>query len=117
MLSWNEAVRDFSNPRLSPWSRLDYEDQPAAVVYRLEVPGYKKRHIDVEVRDRQVVVRGSRKEGWLRPRRAESFVRAFSLDDRLDENHIRADLKKGLLTITVAKRPEARARRIEIRYH
>ena len=67
-----------SPPAWSDWAGLACHDTPEALVHTPGVPGFRKRDIEVEVRDGMVVVRGERKDGVLRPRSKRSFVQSFT---------------------------------------
>lgn len=124
MLDWFDAPHPFvdakgaapwpSPPSWSGWMGVSRHETPEAVVFTLSVPGYRKRDIAIEVTNRRVVLRGERTRGFLTPRSVSSFVQAFTLADDLDERDVRADLSDGVLSLAVAKKPAARARRIPI---
>lgn len=97
-----------------PPLRLDRLDEADAVTYRLRVPGYRRRDLTIEVRDRVMLVRGQRTFGWFRPRAKQSFFQAIRLPDALDERDVRANLAAGVLRLTIAKKPHARRRQIPV---
>ena len=43
-----------------------------------------------------------------------SFSRAFTLPDGCDPEHVRAEMKNGVLRIVVPKRPEVQPRKISV---
>jgi HSP20 family protein len=43
-----------------------------------------------------------------------SFARSFSLPDTVDGEHVSADLKEGVLTVNLPKRPEAQPKKISV---
>ena len=43
-----------------------------------------------------------------------SFTRSFTLPDGTDPDNVRADMKAGVLSVTVPKKPEVQPRKIEI---
>jgi HSP20 family molecular chaperone IbpA len=92
----------------------DQHDAPEAVTYRLRVPGYRRKDLAVEVRDRRIIVRGERTRGVLRPSAKRSFVYSMTLPEQLTERSVAAKLARGVLSITVGKQPHARARRIPV---
>jgi HSP20 family molecular chaperone IbpA len=96
------------------WLGFHHHDTPDAVVYTLAVPGYRKKDVNVEVRGRNVIVSGERSEGFFNPSAHHSFVQSFTLPPMLDCDNVVADLRDGMLSLTVAKRPEARPRSIPI---
>jgi HSP20 family protein len=115
--SWNPSWTVAPTP-----SRRDtpsWHDTPEAVVYELSVPGYRRKDLTIEVVDRIVTIRGKRAPRWFELSRAsessDSFTASFSLTESLDAQNIDAKLRAGVLTLTVAKKPHARARRIPVR--
>ncbi len=119
MLDWFDhhpldGVRAWASPLYwNEWAGFARHDTPEAVIYTMSVPGYRRKDIAIEVSGRRVVVRGERSDGFHRPQ-SVSFEQWFTLPDILDEQDLRADLRDGVLSISVAKRPAARPRRIPI---
>lgn len=111
-VEFSDAARGFF-----PISGLELtrEDTPESVIYRATLPDFRRRDITIEVRDRALIVRGERVRGFLKPQSRSSFVQAVTLPDTLDERDIAASFRGDVLSITVAKKPQARARRIAIR--
>jgi len=107
--------RSAALPRLSsPPLSVDQLDEADSMTYRLRVPGYRRRDLTIEVRDRLMLVQGERTSGWFRPRTKKSFFHAFQLPDALDERDVQASLTGGVLRLKVAKKPHARRRFIPI---
>jgi HSP20 family protein len=50
----------------------------------------------------------------LRERRVQRFVRSFTLPPNVDESSVQARLENGVLRITLNKREESKAKRIEV---
>jgi HSP20 family molecular chaperone IbpA len=121
-MSWDHVsplrqAQRFDQSLLSSWNTptsIAWHDAPEAVTYRIRVPGYRRKDLAVEVRDRQIVVRGERARGVLRPNSKTSFVYSTTLPETLDEQNVSAELRGGVLCITVGKQPYARARRIPV---
>ena len=51
---------------------------------------------------------------YVHERSYGAFARSFSLPASIDADHIQADLRDGVLTVLVPKKPEARAKTIPI---
>ena len=96
-------------PAFSPAveTRRDGDD----AVIRLELPGVDvDRDIDIELRDRQLVISGSRRDeheedtdaGHLREFRYGSFRRAFRVGASVSAEDVSASYDAGVLTIRVA---------------
>jgi len=74
-----------------------------------------EKNVDVQVANGVMTVKGEKKEekeekkkGYhLQERHFGSFERSFELPDGVDPDKIEAKFKKGVLTVTMPKRPEA----------
>jgi HSP20 family protein len=85
------------------------------------MPGVDKSNVDINIESGVLTVEGrldfSKYEG-MQPVYTEYNVghyrRSFSLSNKIDQGKIRADVKDGVLTITLPKAEEAKPRRISI---
>jgi len=91
------------------------------MVIRLEVPGIEQQALDVELKENSLVVAGDRKfeeaEGrnYHRVERAYGvFRRVFSLPMPVRQDQIHAELKNGVLEITLLKEEKAKPRRVQV---
>ena len=89
----------------------------------LDLPGVSPPDLNVEFKEGQLRVEGSRKameqkEGakiHRQERRFGRFLRAFALPRDVDADNISADYADGVLTLQVPRKAEARVKKIEIR--
>ena len=105
------------------WPRASLADEGDRLVACLDVPGLGEDDLTVEVHGDALTVSGEREvappEGY-RVHRAErglrvgKFTRSFGLPCRVDAERTSADLKDGLLTITMEKHADARPRQIAV---
>jgi HSP20 family protein len=99
---------------------IDIFDTEEAVVVLADMPGLKPEHLDVNVDRGTLTIRGRRENaegaGELRFQefRVGDYVRSFSLGDDIDATTITAELKHGVLRLTLPKGPERRVRKIEV---
>ena len=108
---------------------VDLEDLPPADIYEtdgalhviLEVPGVEKDKLDIQLEngtlkiDAQIQV--SKYEGYdpiYTEYNIGHFQRAFTLSNKIDQNGISAELADGVLTLTLMKAKEAKARSIPL---
>ncbi|MES2391300.1 MAG: Hsp20/alpha crystallin family protein [Acidobacteriota bacterium] len=99
-----------------------YEDEQKLVL-KLEVPGVRKEDLEINVEGRTLTVKGQRKfeseekeENFHRiERRFGSFVRSFTLPVTVDTESIAAVTADGVLSITLARKPEAKPKQIEVK--
>ena len=103
---------------------VDLYETATEFVLTAELPGLTRDQIDIHAEDTRVVIRGARAAGADREIPCEQyhrverghgrFSRAFSLPESIDVDAIVADLKDGVLTVTIPKSNGAGARRIDV---
>lgn len=103
---------------------VDLYETPAEYVLTAEVPGLAREQIEIHAEDNRVVIRGERNvapgcdvpcEQYHRIERGHGrFSRAFALPEPIDVDAIAADLKDGILTVTIPKAAGRNARRIAV---
>jgi len=88
-----------------------------------ELPELELTDLEIIVNgDNQLSIKGERKQPeqengtWHRQERGHGkFSRAGELPQYVDSENVTAEIKHGVLTITLPKRAEAKARRIEVK--
>jgi HSP20 family protein len=103
---------------------VDLYETAEEYVLTAELPGLARDQIDIHAEERRIVIRGARGvdsgraipcEQYHRVERGHGrFSRAFSLPDTIDVDGISADLKDGILTITIPKALDRATRRIDV---
>jgi hypothetical protein len=56
------------------WLGITQHDEADGVILQLPVPGYRRRDLSIDVRERLVTVRGERADGWLKQPSRKSFA-------------------------------------------
>jgi len=110
--SFYEPFRHFGT-KLAEWASPASEASSDDRLYRIavELPGVAEGDIDVTVTDGYVTVKGEKKvnreekgETWyFSERQYGSFSRSFRLPDDADAAKVAAELKDGVLTVSVPK--------------
>ena len=98
-----------------------FESKDALTVI-LEMPGVEKDKVDVRVEDSVLTVEGrldlSKYQG-LKPLYTEynvgHYARSFHLTNKIDQSKIAAELKDGVLSVTLPKVEEAKPRTIQVK--
>lgn len=106
-----------------PTVPVDVLDQGDELRLSLDLPGYRREDVVIEIDGRQLVLRGERPEPALaegetavhRERRFGRFERSFTLGFGVDREKIAADLANGVLTVRLPKAEPAKPRRVEVR--
>lgn len=98
-----------------------YENQ-GQIVLEAELPGMNREDFDLSVENNVLTLRGERKfekqtegDNYHRVERAYgSFTRSFTLPPTVQTENAKAEYKNGVLRVTLPKREEVKARRIQI---
>jgi len=106
-------------------SPVDIVEERASYRFSVDLPGLKSDSLEVSVEDGTLVISAERPvPAWgegARVHRAERHYgrvrRAFKLPNDVGDDAIQAAYKDGVLQVTVGKRPEATAVKVEIAYN
>jgi len=102
--------------------RFDVKETKDAYLFKADVPGVKDEDVEIALTGNRLTISGHRqseehKEGdniFTLERTYGSFSRAFTLPDTADSDKIKAEMKDGVLSITLPKRTEAQPRKVAI---
>lgn len=101
---------------------FEVKETPGAYIFKADLPGVKHEDVDIHVEGNRLSIRG-RREAEKREdnetyhafeRSFGSFSRSFLLPEPVAAEHVHAELKGGVLTLSVPKSPEARPQKIHI---
>ena len=103
---------------------VDLYETAAEFVLTAELPGLSRDQIEIHAEDNRIVVRGARGadagreipcEQYHRVERGHGrFSRAFSLPEAIEVEAVTADLKDGVLTVTIPKLRDRTVRRVGV---
>lgn len=99
---------------------VDIYETPEGLVVVADVPGVKEEDLDVRVDNNVLTIRAHahsamRGERIHREYELVNFFRQFELNEKVDQQRITADLKGGVLTLTLPKAEEVKPRRVTVR--
>lgn len=102
--------------------RASLRDTKEAFVLTAEVPGLSDKDLEIAATSESLTVSGERKagapEGYAAHRRERGdyrFSRSFALPARVDVERISAEVRNGLLTVTLPKHPEVTPKSIAVK--
>ncbi len=106
--AWNPSVDIYEN-----------KDQ---IVLEAELPGMKREDFDLSIENNVITLRGERRfekqdegDNFHRVERSYgSFARSFTLPQTVQTDQVAAEYRNGVLRVTMPKREEIKARRIEV---
>lgn len=98
---------------------VDIYEVSDGLVVTADVPGITQEQIEVRVDNHILTIRGQVSEPVgadpsYREYELVNYFRQFELSDTVDEGKITADLKHGVLTLTLPKAEEAKPRKIAV---
>ena len=104
---------------------VDVTDTEKAYEITADMPGMDEKNIEVKVSDGVITLKGEKQEEkeekkkdyYLRERNYGSFERSFQVPEGVDTDKIEASFKKGVLSVTLPKKPEAQksAKKIDVK--
>jgi HSP20 family protein len=99
---------------------VDLCETADAFIVTAELPGISRDQVHIEVHDGRLTIHGRRDarvpcEQYHQVERGHGeFARSFALPQTVDAERISADLRDGVLTISVPKSPERGPRRVDV---
>lgn len=106
------------------WSpSVDIFENKDQIVLEAELPGMKPEDVEISIENNVLTLHGERKfekkdegDNFHRVERSYgSFTRSFTLPPTVTSENANAEFENGMLRLTLAKREEAKPRRIEIK--
>ena len=121
LLALQEQIGQIVGTDAPGWTPpVDLYETGGAFVLAAELPGLNRDDIEIHAEESRIVIRGERAghvpcEQYHRVERGHGrFSRAFLLPEPIDIEAVTADLKDGLLTITLPKAGGRSARRVDV---
>ena len=101
---------------------VDIYENKDQIVLEAELPGMKQEDFDLSIENNVITLRGERKfektdetDNYHRVERSYgSFTRSFTLPQTVSADGATAEYTNGVLRVTLPKREETKARRIEV---
>ena len=99
---------------------VDIYETPDGLVVKADLPGVSRDDLDVHVDNNTLTIKGiflhpALGEAVYREYELVNFFRQFELGDKVDQTKIAAEVKHGVLTLTLPKPEAAKARQIEVK--
>ncbi|MFO0572856.1 MAG: HSP20 family small heat-shock protein [Polyangia bacterium] len=123
LLGWEPALLPLSSGGTQGFApRFDVKETKDSYVFTADLPGIKEEDLDISLTGNQLVVSGKREQEsnketerfHLYERTHGRFSRIFTLPDGVNPDQVAANLKDGVLTLTVGKKPEVQPRKISL---
>jgi HSP20 family protein len=103
--------------------RLDVNEDEKAFHVTADLPGLNEKDVEVTFQDGNLTIRGEKKverdekkDTWhIVERSYGSFARQLGFPSNVDAEKIDAKFDKGVLTVTLPKMPDEKAKKIEVK--
>jgi HSP20 family protein len=122
LLALHEQIGQLVGTDAPGWTPpVDLFETGGAFVLTAELPGLTRDQIEIHAEENRLVIRGERAAGQVpceqyhRVERGHGrFSRAFLLPEPVDVESVAADLKDGVLTVTIPKAGGRGSRRVSV---
>lgn len=120
---WGMSVLGSLPARLGWGPRIDLAESEDSVTITAEMPGVNPKDIEINVTGNMLTIRGHKsrereekgKDVHYVERQYGDFHRTIQLPGSVDPDQVQASVKNGVLTVSLAKRADAKAKRIPVR--
>ncbi len=101
---------------------FEVRENPDAYVFKADLPGIEEKDLEVSLTGNRLQVTGKREQEqeskkdtyYAYERSFGSFTRTFTLPEGIDAEHCKSELKDGVWTLVVPKKPEMQAKKIPV---
>tara|TARA_B100000029_G_C16789340_1_gene672409 strand:- start:20 stop:406 length:387 start_codon:yes stop_codon:yes gene_type:complete len=108
----NEGINSIIDSSLDSYKfRTVVEEEDGEYTVTAQVPGLNKEDISIKVEDGTIVIDGSKQ---INKNMESTIHREFSIGDDIDESKAVAEVKDGILTLTLPKKAKKKAKTIKI---
>jgi HSP20 family protein len=119
---FREMAPMFPEERLTFDPAFEIKETKDGYTFKADVPGMKDGDIDISMTENRLTIAGKREAEkeekgerfYTYERSYGSFSRSFTLPEGVEAGAVRADLKDGVLSVSVPKKPEAQAKKIPV---
>jgi HSP20 family protein len=123
--AWQARLERLARHHSESWAPpIDVYETARAYVITAEVPGLSRDQVELAVEDSRLTIQGRREASppgaanihFHQVERGHgAFRRTFEFAEKIDTDHVTADLADGVLRISVPKASPPPARKIEVR--
>jgi HSP20 family protein len=114
--------RFLSEPGIRPWTpAVDILETENELLLKMDLPEVPQKDVDIRLENDTLTIKGERKfeqaqgKGYHRIERSYgAFARSFTLPNTVDTEHVKAECRNGVLTVTLPKKEVAKPRTIRV---
>lgn len=102
---------------------FEVKENKESYVFKGDVPGVKEQDLEITLTGNRLSVSGKRDAEhqektdtfFVYERNYGAFTRSFTLPEGVDGEKVRAELKDGVLTLMIPKKPEVLPKKIQVK--
>lgn len=102
---------------------FEVKENPEGYLFKADLPGIKEQDIAIQLSGNRLNITGKREAEkreqnetyYCYERTYGSFARSFTLPPGCDGDHVKAELRDGVLTVAVPKKAEALPKKVAIK--
>ena len=121
----NDPLFSPTMPQIGTWlPAVEVSETNDAMILTAELPGLEEKNLKINIENNVLSISGEKEQEttdgppakafYMTERYYGAFQRSFTLPRTVDVEHVKAVFDKGVLTITLAKLPQSKGRKIEI---
>ena len=117
-------LASWGDTQASEWfsPALDAKETSESYLFNIDLPGVEEKDVDISVKEQTLTISGKREreetdegEDYCACERSYgSFSRSFTLPHSADLESVSAELKNGVLSVSVGKKPESQPKQITV---
>jgi HSP20 family protein len=115
------AMREMPMATFLP--QFEVRETKDAYVFKGDLPGVRDEDLDITMAQNRLTISGKREmehrdeqdRYYAYERSYGSFTRTFTLPTDVDESHVEAELRDGVLTLRIPKSPEQQPKKVQVK--
>ncbi|MDY6969595.1 MAG: Hsp20/alpha crystallin family protein [Spirochaetota bacterium] len=110
-----------SSSRVREYPYINLYEKNDIINITVIAPGLKVADLNLELINNSLIIEGEKKSDYQdkpyirKERKFGKFKKSVKLPFKVDENDVKAEMKNGILTITLNKSEDAKPRKIEVK--
>jgi HSP20 family protein len=102
---------------------FEVKETPGEYFFKADLPGVYEKDLEIALTGNRLTISGKREAEeqtesdtyYVYERSYGTFTRTFTLPEGVDADKVKADLKNGVLSLVVPKKPEAQPKKISVK--
>lgn len=101
---------------------FEVKETKGSYLFKADLPGIKEEDLEINLLGNRLTISGKREQErkedtdsyHLMERSYGAFSRTFNLPEEVEADHIHAELKDGVLNLSIPKQPESKPQKVKL---